>query len=101
MSIVYNFFSFASNAMEQNVLNVNEITKIIPKDRSCKIFTNIKRHCWDESKDFVIKVKDGKITNLEIIEKINEYIKSNNTRSYFFEGIVSCGNDNYSFYWGS
>jgi len=101
MSIVYNFFSFATNAMEQSILNMNEMIKMLPKDQSCKIFTNVKQHCWDESKDFVINVKNGQITNFDVIEKINQYMKANNTRSYFFEGIVSRGNNNYFFYWGS
>lgn len=102
MSIVYNFFDFASCSMEQNTIYVKDLIMYLPKDKVLHINTNIKYHCdincYD---DFVIKVKNGKIINKNIFNDINKYLKDNNCRSYFFEGLVSLGNNNYSLYWSS
>jgi hypothetical protein len=88
--------------MEQSNINVNDLIEYLPKDNTIYINTNIKYHCDIEScNDFIIEVKNGEISNPEIFEQINKYLKDNNSRSYFFEGIVSLGNNKYELYWGS
>ncbi len=98
MSIIYNTFDFS---MSKNELNVYSLMRFIPKDQKSKIFTNIKLHCNDDSKDFVININNNQITNPDVFDRINKYLEENNSRSYFFEGLVSNGNGNYSLRWGS
>jgi hypothetical protein len=98
MSIIYNCYDFASSGMAEYRLNFNDILKYLPK--KCKVNTNIKAHCNDVN-EFVINVMNGKVTNPLVFEKINKYLADNNTRSYFYEGLVSAGNGYYAFYWGS
>jgi len=99
MSIIYNCYDVASSGMTEYRLNFNNILRYLPKTK-CKVNTNIKAHCGDDN-EFVINVENGKVTNPLIFEKINKYIQNNNTRSYFYEGLVSAGNGNYALYWGS
>lgn len=101
MSIIYNTFDFATCAMTKYTLSVSDFTSMLPPNQKCKIYTNIKYHCGDESKDFVINITNKKVTNPEVFDRINEYLEKNNSRSYHFEGFVSNGNGNYSFYWSS
>ena len=101
MSIIYNTFDFATCAMTKYTLPVSAFTSMLPPNQKCKIYTNIKYHCGDESRDFVINIANKKVTNPEVFDRINEYLEKNNSRSYHFEGFVSNGNGNYSFYWGS
>jgi hypothetical protein len=99
-SIVYNYFDFGTNKMEKNTLNLETLIMYIPKDQGTRIITNIKLHCNEED-EFVIFLKNGKIINPEIFDKINKYIEKNNSRSYFFEGLISSGNGKYYLAWGS
>jgi hypothetical protein len=101
MSIVYNYFDFSSCGMSKAHINMNDLLRYLPKDQKCKIVTNIKYHCGDSSNEFIINVINGKITNEGIIDKINNYLEKNNSRSYFFEGLVAQKNGFYSLYWGS
>lgn len=87
--------------MEKYSLPIVNYTKLFPHNQKCKIYTNIKLHCGDYSNDFVINVNNRKITNPEVFDRINNYIEKNNSRSFYFEGIVSEGNGNYSLYWSS
>jgi hypothetical protein len=88
--------------MEQNTIDINDLIRYLPKDKVLYINTNIKYHCDINSYDeFIIEVKNGKIMNKNIFKDINEYLKDNNCRSYFFEGLVSLGNNKYSLCWGS
>ena len=101
MSIIYNTFDFATSAMTKYTLPVSDFTSMLPPNQKCKIYTNIKYHCGDESRDFVINIANKKVTNPEVFDRINEYLEKNKSRSYHFEGFVSNGNGNYSFYWSS
>lgn len=101
MSIVYNYFDFASAGMVNSSLDLDHFVTYLPSNQKCKIYTNIKRHCGDNDREFIINVDDGKITNPYSIEKINDYLEKNNSRSYFFEGLVSRGNGSYYLRWGS
>lgn len=100
MSIIYNYFDFGTSKMEKNTLNLKNLTMYLPKDQDCRIITNIKLHC-DEEDEFVIFLKNGEIVNPGIFDKINKYIEKNNSRSYFFEGLISSGNGKYYLNWGS
>jgi len=101
MSIVYNYFDFSTFGMSKASLDLDQFITYLPKNQKCKIYTNIKRHCGDEGREFVINVDRGEITNPYAIEKINEYLEKNNSRSYFFEGLVSQANGFYYLRWGS
>jgi hypothetical protein len=101
MSIVYNYFDFSSADMVKAILVLDKFVAYLPKNQKCKIYTNIKRHCGDNSREFIINVDGGEITNPNTIEKINEYLEKNNSRSYFFEGLVSQANGSYYLRWGS
>lgn len=100
MSIIYNFFDYQSNRMSTNTLDVENIVHFLPKDR-CTIITNIKAHNFENCNEFVIIIENGKIVNKNIISDINKYLENNNSRSYIFKGLVSSGNNKYSFYWSS
>lgn len=99
MSIIYNCYDVSVYGMNKYTLDFNDILKHLPKTK-CQVNTGIKTHCGDKN-EFVINVENGKVTNPLIFEKINEYLESNNTRSYFYEGIVSLNNGFYALYWGS
>lgn len=101
MSIIYNTFDFATSAMTKNTLPVFSFVSMLPPNKKCNIYTNIKNHCGDYSKEFVVNVNNRQVTNPDVFDRINEYLKGNNSRSYHFEGFVSNGNGNYSFYWVS
>ena len=76
------------------------LTSVKGRNEVCIINTNIKTHNFDNN-EFLIIVKGGKIKNLQVIAKINKYLKNNSARSYFYEGLVSSGNGNYYLNWGS
>lgn len=102
MSIVYNFYNIASHSMEQETIDVNDLVRYMPKGQRVFINTNIKYHCdIDSYDDFIIEVNNGKVINTSIIDDINKYLRDNNSRSYFFEGLVSRGNGKYYLQWSS
>jgi hypothetical protein len=94
--ISHSFFNGVS--MEESYLDMSNIISHLP--RNSVINTNIKTHNFDNN-EFLIIVKGGKIKNLQVIAKINKYLKNNSARSYFYEGLVSSGNGNYYLNWGS
>jgi len=96
-SINYNFFN--GELMEKDSLDLNSILFYLPEGKKT-IFTNIKTHCW-ENDEFIIEVVDRKIVNPTIVEEINKYLLQNNSRSFFFEGFISSGNNTYQLIWGS
>jgi len=100
MSIIYNYFDFATNEMVKGELSMRSLLRFLPKDQYCKINTNIRSHCGDNH-EFIIYVSNGKIMNEGVINKINAYLEKNNSRSYFYEGLVAEKNGCYSLYWGS
>jgi hypothetical protein len=102
MSINYNCFDFETADMKTITLDFFNLIQCLPVDRKCRVNTNIKTHCFDENdKEFIINVNKGKISNNEIFTEINEYLRKNNARSFFFEAIVSRGNGNYELMWSS
>lgn len=96
-SINYNFFN--GELMEKDTLDLNSILFYLPEGKKT-IFTNIKTHCWDND-EFIIEVVDRQIVNPSIIDEINNYMVKNNSRSFFFEGFISSGNNTYQLIWGS
>lgn len=96
-SINYNFFN--GELMEKDSLDLNSILFYLPEGKKT-IFTNIKTHCW-ENDEFIIEVVDRQIVNPKIVEEINKYLLQNNSRSFFFEGFISSGNNTYKLIWGS
>lgn len=96
-SINYNFFN--GDSMQNDSLDLNSILFYLPEGKKT-IFTNIKTHCW-ENDEFIIEVVDRQIVNPTIIEEINKYLLQNNSRSFFFEGFISSGNNTYKLIWGS
>ncbi len=101
MSIIYNTFDASSVGMYNDELNLKDILRYLPKDRKCRIITNVKRHCGEYNNEFIVNVVNGKITNPMVLEKISKYMEENNSRSYFYEGLVAGKNGDYYFYWGS
>jgi len=101
MSIQYFCYDIETSGMKSISLDFKTLMQCLPTDRNCSVQTNIKRHCWDDTKDFTIQVNKGRITNNEIFTEINNYLKKNNARSFYFEGIVSRGNGKYELMWGS
>lgn len=101
MSIVYNTFDASTIGMIKEELKLKDILRYLPKDKKCRIITNVKLHCGDNGNEFIINVDNGKITNPMVLEKINKYMEENNSRSYFYEGLVAGKNGDYYFYWGS
>lgn len=97
-TIIYNCYS-SDAGMSKYTLNLEDIICYLPKTY-CRLVTNIKLHCWEKD-EFVINIKDGKIVNKDIVSKINDYIEKNNTRSFFYEGLMSLGNGKYGLLWGS
>ena len=100
MSIIYNYFDFATNGMVKGELSIRSLLRFLPKDQHCKINTNIRSHCGDNH-EFIIYASNGKIMNEGVINKINAYVEKNNSRSYFYEGLVAHKDGCYSLYWGS
>lgn len=96
-SINYNFFN--GKSMEKNSIDLNSILLYLPEGKKT-IVTNIKTHCF-ESDEFIIEVIDRHIVNPSIIDEINKYLFHNNSRSFFFEGLISRGNNIYQLIWGS
>jgi len=86
--------------MQEFSLELESILMYLP-DGKQTIFTNIKTHCWDNNDEFIIEVVDKKIVNPSIIEEINKYLVQNNSRSFFYEGLVSRGYNKYELVWGS
>jgi len=101
MSINYYCYDIETNGMKVFSLDFNNLISCLPSDRKCRIKTNIKTHCWDDSNEFIISVNKGKINDCSILKEINEYLQKNNARSFFFEGLISRGNNNYELIWGS
>jgi len=93
------FNCFNGELMQKNSLDLKSILKYLPEGRQ-NIFTNIRTHCWDDD-EFIIEVVNRKIINPEIIEEINKYLVQNNSRSFFYEGLVSRGYNSYELRWGS
>lgn len=96
------FYKFHNGeTMQQAKLNISDMIRYLPRDVTNHINTNIKAHCFDEGKEFVIEVVRGKIVNPQVIPAINEYIKQNDARSFFFEGLVAVKQGKYYLRWGS
>lgn len=86
--------------MEKQVLDLKSILICLPTT-FVTLHTNIKTHCWDSRRDFVIKIVNKKIVNKDIIKAINKYLEKNSARSFHYEGLVSLGQGKYALYWGS
>ena len=86
--------------MEKKVLDLKNILTSLPTN-FVTLDTNIKTHCWDSRRDFVIKILNRKILNKDIIKAINKYLEKNSARSFHYEGLVSLGQGKYALYWGS
>jgi hypothetical protein len=101
---------FNGSIMEESSLHLSNIICYLPRKdlrgykMACIINTNIKAHNNDsahEYDEFWIFIEGGKIKNPKVIAQINEYLRNNDARSYFFEGFVSAGNGRYFINWGS
>ena len=101
MSIHYNCYDIETSGMKTFKLDFKSLINCLPTDRNCIVNTNVKSHCFDDGKEFIINVIKGKLTNKEIFTEINEYLKKNNARSFFFEGLASRGNNKYELMWSS
>lgn len=101
MSIIYNTFDASSVGMYNYELNLADVLMYLPKNKKCRIITNIKRHCGEYGNEFMINVDNGNITNPMIFEKINKYMIQNNSRSYLYQGLVAGKNGDYYLYWSS
>jgi len=101
MSIQYFCYDVETSGMKSFDLDFKTLMQCLPTDRNCSVHTNVKRHCWDDAKDFIIQVNKGKVSDKKIFEEINDYLRKNNARSFFFEGIVSRGNGKYELMWSS
>ena len=110
ISYVISHKFFNGSIMEESNINLTHLTRCLPRrslkgyKEVCVINTNIKTHNNDSINrydEFFIIVEDGKIKNTKVIAQINEYFRNNDARSYFFEGLVSAGNNRYFFNWGS
>ena len=105
ISISHSFFNGVT--MKEASLDMTNIILYLPRKsvkgrkEVCIINTNIKTHNFDNNNEFLIIVEGGKIKNLQVIAKINKYLKNNSARSYFYEGLVSSGNGRYYLNWGS
>lgn len=103
MSAIIAYNCFNGIEMSKYNLDLNTIIPFLPRNKTCHINTNIKRHCdyYTKEKEFVIDVKNGKITNTQVLREIEKYLQKNNARSFFYEGLVSNGNNKYSLMWSS
>lgn len=94
-----NYNCFNGEVMKNESFDLKSILKFLPAGKKT-IYTNIRTHCWDDD-EFIIKVVGRKIINLEIINEINKYLVQNNSRSFFYEGLVSRGQNKYELMWSS
>ena len=53
------------------------------------------------NKNELIEVINNKIINPLVIDEINKYIVQNNSRSFFYNGLVSRGHNIYELIWCS
>jgi hypothetical protein len=98
-SHIIHYNCFNGEFIQKDSLDLKSILKYLPVGKQT-IFTNIRTHCWDDD-EFIIEVVDRKIINTEIIEEINKYLVQNNSRSFFYEGLVSRGYNSYELRWSS
>jgi len=85
--------------MQKYSMDLKSIFKYLPEGRQ-SIITNIKNHCYDDD-EFIIEVINNKIINPLVIDEINKYIVQNNSRSFFYNGLVSRGHNIYELIWCS
>ena len=98
-SQVINYNCFNGEFMQKDSLDLKSILKYLP-DGKQTIFTNIRTHCWDND-EFIIEINNREIVNPQIIDEINKYLVQNNSRSFFYEGLISRGKNTYELRWGS
>ena len=100
MNTTIRYYCFNGKLMQEFSLELESILKYLP-DGKKTIITNIRKHCFEDDYEFIIEVVDKEIVNPSIIEEINKYLVQNNSRSFFYEGLVSRGNNKYELVWGS
>lgn len=93
------YYCFNGELMQEFSLELESLLKYLPDGRKT-IITNIRKHCWEDG-EFIIEVVNKEIVNPSIIDEINKYLVQNNSRSFFYEGLVSRGNNKYELIWGS